>query len=148
MIAREKSPSNSLPQNGKRPNFALRDLRVLLVADEFDLASLVIFVLQKLGANVLLVFTADEALQLIHPYQPDLLICNVQLPTHDGIWLIRQVRFSGINSQRLPAIALSSSTRDVYYDTLLASGFQRFLVKPFTPDKLALEIRSLTGRTP
>lgn len=146
MIAREKNPSNSLPNHEKLPNFALSGLRVLLVEDEFDLASLVVFVLQQLGADVRLVFTADEALQLIHRCQPDLLICNVQLPTHDGIWLIRQVRFSGIHSQRLPAIALSSSTRDVYYDTLLASGFQRFLVKPITPDKLAVEVCSLTRR--
>ena len=122
---------------------ALKHLHVLLVEDEPDVASLFLFILQAGGASVQLAVSAQEGLEKLNFSCPDLLISNVKLPDQDGCWLLQQVRAQGFSQHQLPAIAVTSYTREVHRQEALAAGFQTFLSKPLDPDDLVQAVLQL-----
>ncbi len=117
---------------------------ILLVEDEPDIADLLTFILEAAGAEVRALTDAEAALDLVESLHPDILLCNVKLPQHDGNWLIKQIRVHSCPSIRqLPAIAITSYTREVSSHKALNSGFNRFLVKLESPEKIVDEIAQL-----
>lgn len=119
---------------------------MLLVEDEPDIAELFTFILKEYGAEVILANSALEALARLGQRRPDVLVSNVRLPEEDGRWLIEQIRqLEGMWSE-LPAIAITSYTREVDSQGALKSGFQHFMAKPLDPDELVQEILKLVGR--
>ncbi|MEH2280541.1 MAG: response regulator [Nostoc sp.] len=114
---------------------------ILLVEDEPDIADLLTFILETAGAEVMALSDAEEALVLVESLHPDILLCNMKLPDHDGNWLIEQIRVHSCPSIReLPAIAITSYTREVSSHKALNAGFNRFLVKLESPEKIVDEI--------
>lgn len=146
MSGDDQKQSTLVPNTEALSPSTLSGVLVLLVEDEFDIAELFILILQALGAEVLLAFSANEALQILSLYQPDILISNLRLPDHDGLWLIQQIRSSRVDAQELPAIAVTSYKREFYSDQVLESGFQRFLEKPIDLNELAVDVISLIQR--
>jgi CheY-like chemotaxis protein len=125
----------------------LEGITILLVEDEPDITYLLAFVLEELaGAVVTCVSSAAEALEFLDNCYPDILISDIRLPDADGLWLIQRIRAQGIGSNRLPAIAITSYSRDFNRHTTLEAGFQAFFYKPCEPDELTAEILRLTGR--
>ncbi|AVH73069.1 response regulator [Nostoc sp. 'Lobaria pulmonaria (5183) cyanobiont'] len=122
---------------------------ILLVEDEPDIADLLTFILETAGAEVMALSDAETALDLIESLHPDILVCNVKLPDHDGNWLIEQIRVNSCSSIReLPAIAITSYTREVSSHKALNAGFNRFLVKLESPEEIVDEIVSLLSIDP
>lgn len=114
---------------------------ILLVEDEPDIADLLIFILETAGAEVMALTDAEAALALVESLHPDILVSNVKLPHHDGNWLIEQIRVHSTPSIReLPAIAITSYTREVSSHKALNAGFNRFLVKLESPEEIVDEI--------
>ncbi|MDZ8024517.1 MAG: response regulator [Nostoc sp. SerVER01] len=116
-------------------------IRILLVEDEPEIADLLTFILEAAGAEVIALTDAEAALALIETLNPDLLLCNMKLPNHDGNWLIEQIRVHSCPSLRhLPAIAITSYTREVSRHKALSAGFDRFMVKLESPDEIVHQI--------
>ena len=114
---------------------------ILLVEDEPDIADLLIFILETAGAEVMTLSNAETALDLVESLHPDILLCNMKLPARDGNWLIEQIRVHSCPSIReLPAIAITSYTREVSSYKALNAGFDRFLVKLESPEEIVDEI--------
>ncbi|MDZ7960538.1 MAG: response regulator [Aulosira sp. DedQUE10] len=116
-------------------------IRILLVEDEPDIAELLIFILETAGAEVIAFIDAEAALTLVESLHPDVLLSNVKLPHHDGNWLIKQIRVHSSSFLRqLPAIAITSYTREVSSCKALNAGFDRFLAKLESPEEIVSEI--------
>jgi CheY-like chemotaxis protein len=116
-------------QNDLDPFQSLLGIRVLLVEDEPDIQALLVFILETAGAEVVALGYAEIALRRLESRCPDILLCNVRLPLEDGYWLIRQIRTHACVALReLPAIALTSYTRDVSEVEAFNAGFDLFLV--------------------
>lgn len=117
-------------QNGLDSSQSLLGIRILLVEDEPDIQALLMFILETAGAEVVALGYAEIALRQIESRCPDILLCNVRLPLADGYWLMRQIRtHSYVALRELPAIALTSYTRDVSEVEAFNAGFDLFLVK-------------------
>src|SRR3712207_6758280 len=87
----------------------LEGIHILLVEDEPDIADLLLFVLQTAGATVRRCSSAETALALLESFRPDLLISDIQLLSHDGNWLIQQIRnHSCPELHHLPALGVTS----------------------------------------
>jgi len=97
--------------------------------------------LQKLGALVEAVGSAQEAVDRLSHRRPDVLVSDIGMPEEDGYSLIRRVREMG---GRLPAIALTAYARKQDADQAIASGFDRHLPKPVAPADLVRAIKSVT----
>lgn len=122
----------------------LAGVQVLLVEDEFDVANLLLFILNEAGAETVWVMQSNDALACLHHFHPDILLSNIRLPDCDGDWLIQQLRHA--ESERgthIPAIAITSYTRDVAANKMLEAGFDRFLSKPFDPEEIISIILAL-----
>jgi CheY-like chemotaxis protein len=123
--------------------------RILLVEDEPDIADLLILVLEAEGAEVITFHDAETALAQIESLRPDILLCNVKLPHHDGHWLVKQLRLHSCSFlQHLPAIAITSYTRDFPMSLALNAGFDRCLSKIEDLDEIVSEIFELLSHHP
>jgi len=109
---------------------SLLGVRVLLVEDEPDIQALLLLILETAGAEVVALGYAEIALRQLESRCPDILLCNVRLQIEDGYWLMRQIRtHTCVMLRDLPAIALTSYTRDVSEVEAFNAGFDLFLVK-------------------
>lgn len=122
----------------------LAGVTVLLVEDERDIADLLLFILNEAGAEVIWVMQANEALVWLDCSRPDILLSNIRLPDYDGDWLIQAIRQAESGKMPpLPAIAITSYTREFSADTVLEAGFDRFLPKHIDAEAIISTILDL-----
>ncbi|MBD1847263.1 response regulator [Cyanobacteria bacterium FACHB-63] len=122
----------------------LAGVKVLLVEDECDIADLLLFILSEAGAEAIAVRQAKDALAQLHRSRPDILLSNVRLPDRNGDWLIQEIRQAEFGRMpRLPAIAVTSYTREFDANTVLEAGFDRFLPKLIDPEEIISAILDL-----
>ncbi|HYS26374.1 MAG TPA: ATP-binding protein [Vicinamibacterales bacterium] len=122
----------------------LRDLRILVVDDEPDARDLIEMALSQYGAIVTTVDSAAAALSEIDRRLPDVLLSDVGMPRQDGFELIRRVRSRPLErGGGIPAIAVTAyaSARD--RESVLASGYEAHVAKPFEPEALAQTVAAL-----
>ncbi len=120
----------------------LATLKVLIVDDDPDALAMLRIILIDRGALVTSASGADEAIGLVEANPPDLLISDIGMPEMDGYELIRRIRAGG---RRLPAIALTSFTRDEDRDQAMRAGFDAHCAKPLQPMTLVRQILRLVA---
>ena len=100
---------------------------VLIVDDEPRIREILVRFLAPAGYAVNEAADADAALALVAATAPDVLLCDVQMPGHDGLWLVEQLRL------RFPAVAIVLATADPNVPPVvsLQGGVVEYLVKPF-----------------
>ena len=129
---------------------ALAGLRILVVDDEQDCANLTGYLMSEYGADVKVVASATEALEVFERYQiwpPDILVSDIQMPAIDGYELMRRVRnMSSDRGGNIPAIALTAYSRAEDRDRALVAGFQIHVAKPFDPFELLTIVESMVNR--
>jgi PAS domain S-box-containing protein len=121
----------------------LRGVRVLVVDDNADACVLTSRILKDYSALVFTAASVTEAIPLLKSFAPGILVGDIGMPGDDGYELIRQVRGSGYEADRLPAIALTAFTRIEDQNRILESGYQTYLAKPVDPSALIHAITSL-----
>lgn len=131
-----------MPSNQALP---LAGVRILFVEDVAEIRELMIEFLEELGAEVIAVSLAKQALEAIERTKFDLLLSNIYLPQEDGYWLLNQIRVreSQRSQAQLPAIALTAAASEADRNLALAAGFQQYITKPFVLDELSTQIISL-----
>lgn len=116
-------------------------VRILVVDDDDRVRDALRDFLVDCGADVVPVGSAAVALRMIEQAPPDVIISDISMPAHDGVWLIRAVRaLPAARGGDVPAIALSG--RLDHEEALLAAGFTEVRGKP--PD-LAELVRLVAG---
>ena len=126
--------------------YPLAGIQILLVEDEFDIAHLLLFILADAGADVAWAMQSTEALAFLSDFRPHVLLSNIRLPDHNGDWLIQQVRRREAGQTRhLPAIAITSYTREFTPEKMLDAGFERFLSKVYDVEELVSTILELVN---
>ena len=102
-------------------------LRVLLVDDEPVIREATAGFIQARGAGVIGVGSAIAALNILAVRDIDILVADIQMPTRDGFWLIREIRAKP-QLRSLPAIAFTSLGRE-HRQHILDGGFSEHIVK-------------------
>ena len=127
---------------------SLRDLRVLVVDDDGEGRELAALILTNAGAETRTAASADQAVQMLGEWWPDVLVSDLEMPGEDGYSLLRRVRHEmALHGRRLPALALTAYGRSEDRVRVLAAGFNLHLAKPADPTELVLAVASLGGRT-
>jgi CheY-like chemotaxis protein len=119
-----------------------------LVEDEPVTRNALQQLLQTAGASVRAAASAAEAIEIFDAHRPDVLVSDIAMPVHDGLWLIDQIR--QIESRRespdepakqaVPAIALTAHAYAGDRIKCMEAGFQVHLSKPIEPDDLIATI--------
>jgi CheY-like chemotaxis protein len=116
---------------------SLQNIRILLVEDGDDARDVLDRLLTYAGAAVLAASSAEAGLKVLAAVHVDVLVSDIQMPGHDGLWLIREVR-ARENLRGLPAIAITA--RAEYRGDILAAGFNAHVPKPIDLDVLSRAI--------
>src|SRR5581483_7808984 len=115
---------NGAPDDGSDTLPSLENLRVLVVDDRDTDRQAVSELLSQCGAQVSAVAGADEALDAVQNWKPDVLISDIVMPGIDGYGLIERVRSLGADrggNTRALALTACDSTAD--FLKALRSGF-------------------------
>jgi PAS domain S-box-containing protein len=134
-----------------RPRLAatqLKGVRVLFVDDQAEARELFTELLERCGATVIAVDSADATMSVLATATPDVLVSDIGLPDEDGYALIRRVRALGRGAGRVPAIAVSGFTGMGHRRRALKEGFQMCLAKPINPAELVGLVASLAEGGP
>ena len=105
-------------------------------------------VLEAEGFRVFLVSNVKEAVELLEDGFFDLMIMDVKMPEHDGMYLLKKIKekWPMDISPELPVVVMSGYPTPDTISESLARGARDFLEKPFTPDELISSIyKSLKG---
>jgi DNA-binding response OmpR family regulator len=119
-------------------------MRVLVVDDESIVLKSCRLVLEDEGWEMISASSVAEALSILESITPDLLLVDVKMPVHDGMYLMRKVR------EKRPGIPIIVMSGYATSDTIKEAeglGAAIFLPKPFTPDELAAALRSVAKST-
>ncbi len=120
----------------------LADVRLLLVDDEADAREVGQVALATLGAQVLAVGSAQEALEWLRRERFDVLVSDVGMPGMNGLSLIRAVRqLPHCAEHALAAVALTAFAMSSDRQAGLAAGFQAYVAKPIALHELADAVR-------
>jgi DNA-binding response OmpR family regulator len=123
--------------------------RILVVDDDLDTVNLLRLVLQRAGYKVVTASSLDEVIdrvKLAEQYREfiDLVILDIMMPVRSGfdVFLTLQV----ILHPMPPVIFLSAKNK--VDDMVRASdlGAAKYLVKPTTPEKLLVAVRSVLSQ--
>ncbi|MEQ1730152.1 MAG: response regulator transcription factor [Vicinamibacterales bacterium] len=120
--------------------------RVLVVEDDRDIADLMRRYLQKVGFEVDVRHSGQEALRTIAEHRPDLLVLDVMLPELSGHDICRAVR-ADEKTASIPIIMVTARAEPSERIAGLDLGADDYLPKPFSPGELVARVRALLRRS-
>lgn len=116
-------------------------VKLLLVDDEEDLATLLRFVMEQVGFKVSTAQHGKAALELLDKAAetapdtlPDIIVSDVMMPEMDGFSLVNALSERD-HTRHIPVIIMTAKgkTRDLFQASAEVAGF---IEKPFEPKKL------------
>ncbi|WP_223190404.1 response regulator transcription factor [Nonomuraea terrae] len=121
------------------------DLIRVCVVDDQTLVRQGIRSLLDLATGIEVVAEADDglsALTAISEHPPDVVLLDLRMPRHDGIWTLRALRDSGID---VPVLVLTTFDDDELALQALRAGARGYLLKDVTLDQLVGAVRTLAA---
>lgn len=124
----------SLEQNSMSNSPGRARLKVLIVDDEPDCADTLAAILQLSGYEVATCYGGAEAVKEVGTFQPNTVICDLNMPFMDGFSVARTLRSQAGTGLRLIALTAygDAENRRKSQD----AGFDHHLVKPANPPVL------------
>jgi PAS domain S-box-containing protein len=127
----------------------LTGARVLVVEDDGDARELARAILERSGASVIAVESAEDALVHLNASSPDLIVSDLAMPGTDGFEFMRRVRRAAPDGMRhVPAIAVSAYARAEDRASAVEAGFDAYLAKPYPPEALVSSCAALLDGPP
>lgn len=118
---------------------------ILIVEDLEELRLLALLTLAPLGRVDCAADTAG-ALELIARERPDVIVLDIVLgPGDNGLDLCRALKDAPA-THGIRIVLLSARAQQADIDAGLASGADRYLIKPFSPDHLFATVSELLSR--
>jgi two-component system CheB/CheR fusion protein len=118
---------------------------VLVIDDDDGVRSTIRAGLETLGLRALVAADAEAGLQLLKTTEPDLVLCDLQMPGLDGFGFMARVRETP-SLGGMPIVALSGQGSLADIARSQALGFRAHLVKPLSLDVLRRLLEVLLER--
>jgi CheY-like chemotaxis protein len=107
--------------------------RVLIIEDNPANLELMTYLLGAFGHTVVAAEDGRQGLEAARREQPDLIVCDVQLPALDGFEVARCLK-SDPRLRTTPLVAVTALAMVGDRDRVLAAGFDGYLAKPINPE--------------
>jgi two-component system, chemotaxis family, sensor kinase Cph1 len=123
----------------------LAGLRILIVEDDEDAGAMIRAMLEDCQAEVAVATSADQGLELVERFRPEVIVSDIGLPERDGYWFIGKLRaLPPERGGRTPAVALTAHARVEDRAQALYAGFNNHVPKPIDPIELFAVISTLS----
>ena len=108
--------------------------RILVVDDRTLNRELIVKLLEPIGFDVREAEDGAKAIAIWQQWQPDLIFMDIRMPVMDGYTAIEQIKSDATSKTKI--VALTASALEEERATVLATGYDDFLHKPFEVDEL------------
>ena len=142
VVSRTAPEASEAEGASRRP---ARGPRVLAVEDNPDVSEALERILERLGAEVEVVHTAEEGLEATVEHAPDLILLDIGLPDMDGYELAHRLRETEAG-RRAELVALTGFGGASSAARAEEAGFDTFLAKPARIDQLRDLLESVEER--
>ncbi|MHC4976592.1 MAG: response regulator [Planctomycetota bacterium] len=113
-------------------------MKIMLIDDSKTMRNIQKSILTQLGYTELEEATdGQDALSKVGAFQPDLILCDWNMPNMDGITFVRTYRQTEKNT---PIIMVTTEAERARVIEAIKAGVNNYVVKPFTPDVLKQRI--------
>ena len=116
-------------------------VRCLIIEDNPVNLELMNVVLQAYGFETLSATGGAAGIELARSEQPDLILCNVQMPGIDGFDVVRALE-QDARLRAIPVLALTAYAMVGDRERLLAAGFDGYIAKPIDTTTIAATIHA------
>ena len=116
--------------------------RILIIEDNPTNMELMLYLLNAFGYEVITASDGREGIEtaLADP-QPDLIICDVEMPHLNGYQVAEQLR-TKLDLKKIPLVAVTAYAMVGDREKVLAAGFSGYISKPISPDTFMQQIES------
>jgi CheY-like chemotaxis protein len=114
---------------------ALHGTAILVADDDADSREVLEYIVHQAGGTVRSAATANEALEVLLTWTPDVLLLDISMPTMDGFELLETIR--GVSRLReIPAVAVTAHAYAADRQRCIEAGFAEHVSKPYDGDAL------------
>jgi two-component system phosphate regulon response regulator PhoB len=124
----------------------LSDARLLVVDDEPDILSILVYQLSKEGFRVSTAVNGQSAIATAAEERPALVILDLMLPGIDGYEVLKRLRQNEATAS-IPVILLTARREEEERLRGFEFGADDYVTKPFSPQELVFRVRALLRRT-
>ena len=118
----------------------MNTMKILVVDDEDIVLESCQAVFELEGFEVMLVPSADKAIEAMKNDNFALLLIDVKMPKHDGMYLMEKIKEQWPN---IPIIVMSGYYTTETIKEAFKMGAANFIAKPFEPDELVKTVRQI-----
>lgn len=116
-------------------------LRVLMVEDEEDTASLLKFLLERASYQVVHAKDGRQAQELVNTISPpDIVLLDVMLPFLSGLQVLTVIR-KREGWTKVPIVMLTADGSEHDIKRALENGANDYMIKPFNPRELTSRLK-------
>ena len=115
--------------------------RILIIEDDPASRELVKYLLESAGHTVLVATEGGTGVRMAIDEQPDLLICDLQMPVMSGYQVV-QALLDYPQWRKVPIIAVTAFSMPGDRDKTLAAGFDEHISKPIAPRHFVEQIEA------
>ncbi|HEY7700218.1 MAG TPA: response regulator, partial [Vicinamibacteria bacterium] len=134
-------PEDVQTQGMDRP--LLAGVKVLLAEDHPVNRTVVVRLLENLGASVTTASNGREALERWSKERFDILLLDLEMPEVDGLGVAQEIRARERDTtSRLPIVALTAHAREEQRELCFRAGMDGFVTKPFEERELTSTMRA------
>lgn len=124
-----------------------KPLEILIVDDSVSVRMVISRLMQRQGWGTQTAKDGVEAVEILHQYEPDLIVLDIEMPRMNGYEFMRSFR-SRDKFAQTPVIMLTSRSARKHRDRADNLGVNAFLVKPYEDSFFIDLVKKLTGLTP
>ena len=119
---------------------------ILIVDDEPNVVMPIQFLMEQQGYKVMIAERAEDALDLIYQYKPDLVLLDIMLPGIDGYEVCEIVRLNP-DYRDIKIIFLTALGREVEIAKGLTLGADAYIIKPYTNAELVAKVKEILEKS-
>ena len=121
---------------------------VLIIEDHADNLELMSYLLQAFGYSTVTALDGLAGVERARTEDPDLILCDIQLPGIDGFEVARRLKQDG-RLRAIPLVAITALAMVGDRERAMAAGFDGYIAKPINPETFVASVEAflpLDGR--
>ncbi|RXJ79830.1 DNA-binding response regulator [Aliarcobacter skirrowii] len=121
----------------------MKNLKVLIVEDEIDLANLIKSSIKELFFKVVIAKDGLEAIKKFDSFKPDIIISDIMMPNLNGLEMSKKIKEK--NSET-PIVILSAHSHKEMLMEAIDLGISKYFIKPFDIEEFIEYLKELSKK--
>ena len=115
--------------------------KILVIEDNPTNLQLMVYLLQAFGHTPLEALDGETGLELIRREAPELILCDIHLPSMDGFGVAQQLKRDPA-LRAIPLVAVTALAMVGDRDRILSAGFDGYITKPIAPETFVGQVEA------